>query len=93
MIACLQNELQIKIELGAAMERALRRWLDSHGLFAIAAAVLGVIVALSVLIVLGLYLSSPRTAGPGGPLDQICSASILPGRASGCGSMFTDHSS
>jgi hypothetical protein len=35
------------------MERALRRWLDSHGVVAIAAAVLGVIVSLSVLIVLG----------------------------------------
>ena len=34
------------------MERALRRWLDSHGLFAITAAVLGVIVTLSVLIVM-----------------------------------------
>jgi hypothetical protein len=45
------------------MERALQRWLDSHGLFAIAAAVLGVIVALSVLIVLGFYLIASPNGG------------------------------
>lgn len=38
------------------MERALRQWLDSHGLLAIIAAVLGVILTLSVLLVLGGYL-------------------------------------
>ena len=37
------------------MERALRKWLDSHGLPAIIAAVLGVIVALSLLLVVGGY--------------------------------------
>ena len=38
------------------MEKALRRWLDSHGLFAIAATVLEIIIALSLLLVLGGYL-------------------------------------
>ena len=38
------------------MVRALRQWLDSHELPAIIAAVLGVIIALSVLIVVGGYL-------------------------------------
>ena len=37
------------------MERALRQWLDSHGLPAIIAAVLGVIVALALLFVVGGY--------------------------------------
>lgn len=37
------------------MERALRQWLDSHGLPAIIAAVLGVIVFLAVLFVVGGY--------------------------------------
>jgi hypothetical protein len=37
------------------MERALRKWLDSHGLPAIIAAVLGVIVLLAVLLVGGGY--------------------------------------
>ena len=37
------------------MERALRQWLDSHGLTAIIAAVLGVILTLSVLLVMGGY--------------------------------------
>jgi hypothetical protein len=45
------------------MERALRRWLDSHGLLAIAAAVVSVIVALSVLIVLGFYLCVSPNGG------------------------------
>ena len=36
--------------------KALQRWLDNHGLLAIAAAVLGVVLTLSVLIVLGGYL-------------------------------------
>ena len=39
------------------MVRALRQWLDSHELPAIIAAVLGVIIALSVLIVVGGYLA------------------------------------
>jgi hypothetical protein len=40
--------------------KALQRWLDNHGLLAIAAAVLGVIVTLSVLIVVGSYLAATR---------------------------------
>jgi hypothetical protein len=39
------------------MVRALRQWLDTHELPAIIAAVLGVIIALSVLIVVGGYLA------------------------------------
>jgi hypothetical protein len=39
------------------MVRALRQWLDSHELPAIIAAVLGVVIALSVLIVVGGYLA------------------------------------
>ena len=42
------------------MERALRRWLDSHGLLAITATVLGVITALSLLLVLGGFLLATR---------------------------------
>jgi hypothetical protein len=38
------------------MAKALQRWLDSHQLPAITAAVLGVITTLSVLIVAGFYL-------------------------------------
>jgi flagellar motor component MotA len=38
------------------MEKALRAWLDAHGLFGITAAVLGVIATLSVLIVGAFYL-------------------------------------
>ncbi len=38
------------------MVRGLQRWLDTHELPAIIAAVLGIIVALSVLIVVGGYL-------------------------------------
>ena len=38
------------------MGRALQYWLDTHGLPAIAAAVLGVAFALSTLIVVGGYL-------------------------------------
>ena len=37
------------------MERALRKWLDSHGLPAIIAAVLGVIAVLAILLVGGGY--------------------------------------
>jgi hypothetical protein len=39
------------------MVRALQQWLDGHELPAIIAAVLGVIIALSVLIVVGGYLA------------------------------------
>lgn len=39
------------------MVRALRQWLDSHELPAIVAAVLGVVIALSVLMVVGGYLA------------------------------------
>jgi hypothetical protein len=38
------------------LERTLRRWLDSHGLLTITATVLGIIVALSLLLVVGGYL-------------------------------------
>jgi hypothetical protein len=41
---------------GGAMVRALRQWLETHELPAIIAAVLGVVVALSVLMVVGGYL-------------------------------------
>ena len=37
--------------------KALRQWLDTHELPAIIAAVLGVVVALSVLMVVGGYLA------------------------------------
>jgi len=39
------------------MVRALRQWLENHELPAIIAAVLGVIMALSVLMVVGGYLA------------------------------------
>jgi hypothetical protein len=39
------------------MVKALQRWLDTHGLPAIIAAVLGVVVTLSVLMVVGGYLA------------------------------------
>lgn len=35
------------------MEKALRAWLDSHGLLAITAAVLGIIVTIALVLVLG----------------------------------------
>ncbi len=38
------------------MVKALRQWLDTHELPAIIAAVLGVVVAISVLMVVGGYL-------------------------------------
>jgi len=38
------------------MGRALQRWLDSHGLLAIAGAVLGIALMLSILMVMGGYL-------------------------------------
>ena len=38
------------------MGRALQRWLDSHGLLAIASAVLGIVLLLSILLVGGGYL-------------------------------------
>ena len=40
------------------MEKALRAWLDAHQLPAIIAAVLGVIMTISVLIVAGFYLAA-----------------------------------
>ncbi|NOJ38357.1 hypothetical protein [Bradyrhizobium australiense] len=43
-------------QVRGAMVRALRQWLDTHELPAIVTAVLGVIIALSVLIVVGGYL-------------------------------------
>ena len=42
------------------MVKALRQWLDNHQLPAIIAAVLGVVVALSVLMVVGGYLAVTR---------------------------------
>jgi hypothetical protein len=42
------------------MVKALKRWLEANGLFAIAAGVLGAIVALSMLLVLGGYLIATR---------------------------------
>ena len=44
-------------QVGGAMVRALRQWLDTHELLAIIAAVVGVVVALSVLMVVGGYLA------------------------------------
>ncbi|WP_256438206.1 hypothetical protein [Tardiphaga alba] len=35
------------------MEKALRAWLDSHGLLAITTAVLGIIVTIALVLVLG----------------------------------------
>jgi len=45
------------IKVRGAMVRALRQWLETHELPAIIAAVLGVVVALSVLMVVGGYLA------------------------------------
>ncbi len=42
------------------MEKALRNWLDTHGLPAIIAAVLGVITLLSVILVVGGYWLATR---------------------------------
>ena len=42
------------------MVKALQRWLDAHGLLAIITAVLGTVVAVSVLMVLAGYLFVPR---------------------------------
>lgn len=42
------------------MGNALQRWLNSQGLLGIAVGVLGVITALSILIVLAGYLFVPR---------------------------------
>ena len=44
-------------QVGGAMVRALRQWLETHELPAIIAAVLGVVVALSVLLVVGGYFA------------------------------------
>ena len=40
------------------MEKALRGWLDAHGLLAISAAVLGIIVFLAVVIVAGMFIAA-----------------------------------
>jgi hypothetical protein len=53
-ITCAQGARQFKIR--GKMVRALRQWLDTHELPAIIAAVLGAIIALSVLLVGGGYL-------------------------------------
>ena len=45
-----------QVELASAMVKALRRWLESNGLFAIAAGVLGTILLISILLVFGGYL-------------------------------------
>ena len=42
------------------MGRALQRWLDTHGLLAIASAVLGMALLLSILMVTGGYLWATR---------------------------------
>jgi hypothetical protein len=42
------------------MVKALRRWLDAHGLLGIAIAVLGVVTAFSVLMAVGGYLIVAR---------------------------------
>lgn len=42
------------------MGKALQRWLDSSGLFAIATGVLGAVLAVSMLAVLAGYLFVPR---------------------------------
>ena len=42
------------------MVKALRRWLEANGLFAIVIAVAGVVVVLSLLLVLGGYLFVTR---------------------------------
>jgi hypothetical protein len=49
---CGANQDQVKTMMG----RALQRWLDSHGLLAIAGAVLGIALALSVTMVVVGYL-------------------------------------
>jgi len=54
-IVCAQGAGQIKVR--GAMVRALRQWLETHELPAIIAAVLGMVVALSVLMVVGGYLA------------------------------------
>jgi hypothetical protein len=59
-IVCTLGAGQIKIRSVTMLGKALQRWLDNHGLLAIAAAVLGVVLALSVLFVLGGYLVAAR---------------------------------
>jgi hypothetical protein len=51
-VGCGANQDQVKTMMG----RALQRWLDSHGLLAIAGAVLGIALILSILMVGGGYL-------------------------------------
>jgi hypothetical protein len=51
---------QIKIRSGDAMVKALQRWLDAHQLPAIIAAVLGVVLTISVLMVgIGYLVTRP----------------------------------
>jgi hypothetical protein len=47
---------QIKLDADPAMVKALRNWLESHELFGIIAAALGVILLLSVILVIGGYM-------------------------------------
>jgi hypothetical protein len=54
LIVCAHGAGQIKIR--GAMVRALRQWLDNHELPAIIAAVLGVVMTISVLMVVVGYL-------------------------------------
>ena len=48
--------IQIKLSWQPAMVKALRRWLESSGLLAIAAGVLGTILLISIFLVFGGYL-------------------------------------
>ena len=45
------------------LERTLRHWLDSKGLFTITATVFGILVALALLLVVGGYLMVSPTGG------------------------------
>jgi len=56
-IARVQGAEQSEPGQGGAMVRALRQWLETHELPAIIAAVLGLVMALSVLMVVGGYLA------------------------------------
>jgi hypothetical protein len=63
LIVCPQSDVQIKIEVGVPMERALRQWLESHGLLAIVAGVVGAILVLALLFVLGGFLIGFAASG------------------------------
>jgi hypothetical protein len=60
LLVCPQNGVQIKIGLGLAMVKALRRWLEAHELLAIVTAVAGALALLSMLLVFGGYLLVTR---------------------------------